>query len=152
MVATLTLAAHPGSSAQDDQAEGGQGPRGIEKIVAEFDEGADVLRPRLNAHFGVYDLYKTGHCIHTLWSHCQGLMVRGYNKAYRARLREKGNHRLHGIEVLSKPTDGSGESRAQQVRIRRISVCYKDGGWLTASLRRRESFSPKIRWTGEPEC
>ncbi len=41
----------------------------IEKIVVEFDEGAEVLTSRLNERFGSYDLYEAGHYIHSLSAH-----------------------------------------------------------------------------------
>lgn len=42
---------------------------GIEKIVIEFDEGAEVLTSRLNERFGSYDIYEAGHYIHSLSTH-----------------------------------------------------------------------------------
>ncbi len=38
---------------------------------------------------------------------------------------------MHGIEVTRKPAGGSGVSMARRGRVRRISVCYGDGGMLT---------------------
>ncbi len=43
--------------------------QGIERIVVEFDEGEEILTPRLNGRFGSYDLYQAGHYIHALSSH-----------------------------------------------------------------------------------
>ena len=42
---------------------------GVEKIVVEFDEGAEVLTSRLDERFGSYDLYEAGHYIHSLSAH-----------------------------------------------------------------------------------
>ncbi len=44
-------------------------PRGIEEIVVEFDEGEEVLTPRLNEHFGSYDLHEAARYIHFLSGH-----------------------------------------------------------------------------------
>lgn len=35
--------------------------------------------------------------------------------------------RLHGVEVRRRATDGTGDQRASQVRIRRIRIRYDDG-------------------------
>lgn len=47
----------------------GMEARGIEKIVVEFDEGAEVITPRLNERFGSYDLYEASHYLHTVSAH-----------------------------------------------------------------------------------
>jgi hypothetical protein len=44
-------------------------PRGIEEIVVEFDEGEEVLTPKLNEFFGSYDLYEAANYIHYLSGH-----------------------------------------------------------------------------------
>jgi len=38
-------------------------PRGIEEIVVEFDEGEEVLTPKINERFGSYDLNEAAHYI-----------------------------------------------------------------------------------------
>jgi hypothetical protein len=43
--------------------------RGIEEIVVEFDEGEEVLTPKLNEFFGSYDLYEAANYIHYLSGH-----------------------------------------------------------------------------------
>ncbi len=40
---------------------------------------------------------------------------------------ERGDDRLHGIEVSRRRTDGLGASQASEVWIRRVSVRYEDG-------------------------
>ncbi len=44
-------------------------PRGIEEIVVEFDEGEEVLTPRLNELFSSYDLHEAANYIHFLSGH-----------------------------------------------------------------------------------
>jgi hypothetical protein len=44
-------------------------PHGIEEIVVEFDEGEEVLTPRLNERFSSYDLYEAAAYIHFLSGH-----------------------------------------------------------------------------------
>lgn len=48
-------------------------PRSIKEIVVEFDEGEEVLTPRLNDRFGSYDLYEAAAYIH----HLSGHIVKG---------------------------------------------------------------------------
>jgi hypothetical protein len=44
-------------------------PRGIEEIVVEFEEGEEILTPKLNEIFGSYDLYEAANYIHYLSGH-----------------------------------------------------------------------------------
>ncbi len=44
-------------------------PRGIEEISVEFDEGEEILTPRLNELFGSYDLHEAANYIHFLSGH-----------------------------------------------------------------------------------
>ncbi len=44
-------------------------PRGIEEIIVEFDEGEEVLTPKLNELFGSYDLHEAANYIHFLSGH-----------------------------------------------------------------------------------
>lgn len=44
-------------------------PHGITEIVVEFDEGEEVLVPRLDERFGSYDLYEAASYIHYLSAH-----------------------------------------------------------------------------------
>ena len=51
---------------------------------------------------------------------------------------------MHGIEVTRESTEGgSGNSRAAEVRIRRISVCYEDGRKMTFIPEAGEEFFSK---------
>lgn len=44
-------------------------PHGIKEIVVEFDEGEEVLTPRINERFGSYDLYEAARHIFFLSNH-----------------------------------------------------------------------------------
>lgn len=44
-------------------------PRGIKKIVVEYDEGEETLTPRLNERFGSYDLYEAAAYLDALRTH-----------------------------------------------------------------------------------
>ena len=44
-------------------------PRGLVEIVVEFDEGEEVLTPRINARFGSYDLNEAARYIFFLSNH-----------------------------------------------------------------------------------
>ncbi|MEW6636236.1 MAG: hypothetical protein AB1425_05420 [Actinomycetota bacterium] len=48
---------------------GAVNPRGIREIVVEFDEGEEVLTPRVNDRFGAYDLHEAAAYIHYLAGH-----------------------------------------------------------------------------------
>ncbi len=51
---------------------------------------------------------------------------------------------MHGIEVTRESTEGGpGTSRAAEVRIRRISVCYEDGRVMTFIPEAGEEFFSK---------
>ena len=41
-------------------------PRGIEQIAVEFDEGEEVLTPKINERFGSYDLNEAARYIYFL--------------------------------------------------------------------------------------
>jgi hypothetical protein len=47
---------------------------------------------------------------------------------------------VHGVVVRRRPTDGLGDPRASEVRIRRISVRYEDGRALTFIPEAGEEF------------
>lgn len=44
-------------------------PQGIKEVVVEFDEGEEILTPRLNEVFGSYDLHEAAAYIHHLSAH-----------------------------------------------------------------------------------
>jgi hypothetical protein len=44
-------------------------PRGIVEIVVEFDEGEEVLTPKLNERFGSYDLNEAARYFYFLSNH-----------------------------------------------------------------------------------
>jgi hypothetical protein len=44
-------------------------PRGIQEIVVVFDEGEEVLTPKINEHFGSYDLNEAARYIYFLSNH-----------------------------------------------------------------------------------
>jgi hypothetical protein len=44
-------------------------PDGIEEIGVEFEEGEEILTPRLNERFGSYDLHEAANYIHYLSGH-----------------------------------------------------------------------------------
>lgn len=51
---------------------------------------------------------------------------------------------MHGIEVRREATEGGpGTQRAAEVRIRRISVCYEDGGMMSFIPEAGEEFFSK---------
>jgi hypothetical protein len=44
-------------------------PRGIEEIVVEFDEGEEVITPKLGERFGSYDLNEAARYVYFLSNH-----------------------------------------------------------------------------------
>lgn len=44
-------------------------PRDVVEIVVEFDEGQEILTPRINERFGSYDLYEAARYIYFLSNH-----------------------------------------------------------------------------------
>jgi hypothetical protein len=46
-------------------------PHGIVEITVEFDEGEEVLTPRINERFGSYDLNEAARYIYFLSNHIQ---------------------------------------------------------------------------------
>jgi hypothetical protein len=46
-------------------------PRGIVEIAVEFDEGEEVLTPRVNERFGSYDLNEAARYVFFLSNHIQ---------------------------------------------------------------------------------
>ncbi len=44
-------------------------PGGIVEIIVEFDEGEEVLTPKLNELFGSYDLHEAANYIHYISGH-----------------------------------------------------------------------------------
>lgn len=44
-------------------------PRGIVEIVVEFDEGEEVITPKINERFGAYDLNEAARYVYFLSNH-----------------------------------------------------------------------------------
>src|SRR5688572_23957032 len=88
-------------------------PRGIVEIVVEFDEGEEILTPKLNERFGSYDLNEAARYIYLLSNHIlKGSRLDGERQA-----RLVGRHR--GEEAgLGRPRGSEGQPGADPPHLR----------------------------------